>query len=84
MMYEKTSMIQQLMSLMEQINAQIESVEEYCKDDDTVAAQLRTSDGRWVMNDLLQAKAQVLSSMVLLEEQIHRELIRSKNLEAFK
>lgn len=84
-MFQPESMMSQLVTLLDQINEQIKAVNEYCAaTKDVPASYLRKTDGGWVMIDLIQAKAQVLNSMVLLEDQFAREKLRSENEEKFK
>lgn len=83
-MYEPESMISQLMSLMDQVNEQIKEANEYAAAEEIPVSKIRYRDGKWIMNDLLHTKAMVLSSMVLLEEQISREAMRRRNAEVLK
>ncbi len=65
-MFDNETLTVALSYLLIQINKQIEKVTAEAKELGWGPEVMRNSDGSWVMTDLLVAKAQVLSSLVLL------------------
>lgn len=79
-MQEIESLIDQLENLLIQIDVQIDSVQAYCVGDGIRASELRAKDGKWVMVDLLSAKAQVLDA---LERNVSRMVVYEQNLHIY-